>query len=129
MTKAQKIAATWLVLVNAALALAVSLGAVSWSAAQVALVYAEANTATALALALYVHFTPATKKEPVAIAGSLTALATSTVLLLVGFHVWHLTDAQIGVVGSFTVAIVSLVTTAFARANVTAPTTPPRAGV
>jgi hypothetical protein len=123
--RARNISAAWLVLANAVLTMLVGTGVVDWSDAQVALVYAEVNTVSALLLALYLHFYPDTKREPVAVAASLTAVAVSTTALLSGFQVWHLNDAQNALVVSVVSALVALVATAFARQQVVAEVAPP----
>lgn len=124
MTKAQQLAAAFLVVVNAVVTLLVSVGAVSWSDAQVILVYAAANTGTALLVSLYLHFQPGTSTQPVAVQGSLIAFAAAVTALLSGFGAWSLTAAQNGYVVGVVVALVALVSTTFARAQVTAPVTP-----
>jgi hypothetical protein len=123
--RARNISAAWLVLANAVLTMLVGTGVVDWTEAQVALVYAEVNTVSALLLALYLHFYPDTKREPVAVAASVTAVAVSTTALLSGFQVWELNDAQNALVVSVVSALVALVATAFARQQVVAETAPP----
>ena len=87
-------AAAAIVVVNAIVLFIASFDSIDWSDAQVGLVMLEATTITALMLAIYNHFLPATKRESVAIGSSLIAVAASTTGLLTGFQLWSLNDAQ-----------------------------------
>ena len=102
-------AAALLVVVNATIALLVGLAIVSWTDVQVALVLATANTGVGLAVAVYAHLKPGTVAEPVAVGVALTAFTTAVLALLVGFQVFTLTDAQIGLVISLETGVVSFV--------------------
>ena len=78
-------------------------GWVDWSAAQTALATTEAGTAIGLITALGAHFYPASPREPVAVAATLTAWLSATLALGTGFNWWTLTQEQIS-------ALVALVT-------------------
>lgn len=113
------------VLVGAITAVLVGFDIVDWSDAQAALVATEVSTALVLTMALIVHFRPNTKAEPVAVAGSATAFATSTAAFLVGFDVVDWTPAQISLLLGLVAVVVATVGSWAARDQVTAKVTPP----
>jgi hypothetical protein len=78
----------------------------------------------ALASAVTAHLWPKTKKQPVAVAGTLTAFASATLSLGIGFAWWQLTGPQNASLISLVTAIVAGVSALFARNAVTAETTP-----
>jgi hypothetical protein len=94
------------VLAVAVIGILTSFSIVEWSAAQTALVTAEAGAIIGLLSAELAHFWPGTPKEPVALAATLTAAVSATLALGAGFAWWHLTAEQ-------TSALVSLVTAVF----------------
>lgn len=125
MSKMTKLSAAVIVLVNAVVLLLNGIEAVDWSDVQVGLVMAVATTGSALLLSIYSHVQPGTSKEAVAVGASLTTFAAALTALLSGFQVWHLTDAQNGLVIATVTAIVGVFSALFARENVNAPVTPP----
>lgn len=112
------------IVVAAVVAVLAGFDIVHWSAAQSALVGAEASSGLILILAVQQHFHAGTAEEPVAVAGSITAFSSSTFALLVGFQIVHWSDEQIALVLGLVVAIVTLAGSWAARAEVTARTTP-----
>ena len=92
---------------------------VDWTAAETALVTAEAVTAIALVSAVAAHVWPDTKAEPVAVASAFTAWVTATVALFTGFGWWDLTDEQVATVLSFVTAVVNGIGALIARSQVT----------
>ena len=59
-----------------------------WSAAQTALVTAEAAAVTGFITALVAHLKRGTKQEPVALAATFTATVSATLALGSGFGWW-----------------------------------------
>jgi hypothetical protein len=98
--------------------------AVDWSAAQTALVIAEAGAVTGLLTALVAHLAPATSKEHVALAATFTATVSATLALGSGFDWWTLTEQQTAAVGGVVTAILGVGGAVFARQRVTAETSP-----
>jgi hypothetical protein len=94
--------------------------AVDWSAAQTALVIAEAGAVTGLLTALVAHLTPTTSKEHVALAATFTATVSATLALGSGFDWWTLTEQQTAAVGGVVTAIIGVGGAVFARQHVTA---------
>jgi hypothetical protein len=94
--------------------------AVDWSAAQTALVIAEAGAVTGLLTALVAHLAPATSKEHVALAATFTATVSATLALGSGFDWWTLTEQQTAAVGGVVTAIIGVGGAVFARQHVTA---------
>ena len=88
---------------------------VDWSAAQTAFVTAEAGAFLGFVAALFAHRKPGTAKEPVAIAGTLTALVSSTLALGTGFGWWSLTQDQAGALLGTVTAIVGVGAAMLAR--------------
>lgn len=124
MTKPERIIAATIVAIGLIITVLTTSGAVSWSGQQITLVSVESGAAGALVLAIYFHVKPGTKKEPVAVGASITGLTLATLYLLDGFNVTHFGNATIVAVGSATTGVLLVITTAFSRANVTAPTAP-----
>lgn len=104
----------------AVITLLAAFGAVSWSSTQTGLATAEAAACVGFVSACVAHFWPTTQKEPVAVAGTLTALVAATLALLGGFDVWTLTKNEIGALVGLVTALVAVVSSLFARSNVTA---------
>jgi hypothetical protein len=99
---------------------------VEWSAAQTALVTAEAGAILGFLAALLAHLKPATAKEHVALAGTLTALVSSTLALGTGFGWWSLTPDQSGALVGMVTASVGVASAMLARRQITAEKTPGR---
>ena len=97
---------------------------VDWSPAQTALVTAEAAAILGFLAALLAHLRPATAKEGVALAGTLTALVSATLALGTSFGWWSLTQDQAGALLGMVTAIVGVATAMLARGRVTAAKTP-----
>ena len=93
---------------------------VHWSAAQTALVTAEAAAGAGFVTALLAHLRPNTSKEPVALASTFTALVAATLALGCGFAWWSLTEQQTGAVVGLVTAILGLGAGLLARQHVTA---------
>jgi hypothetical protein len=106
-------------LTAAVIGLITSFNAVHWTPAQTTLVAAEAAALWALASAVTAHLWPGTKKEPVAVAGTLTAFVSATLALGIGFAWWQLTEAQNASLISLVTAIVAVVSALVARNTVT----------
>lgn len=94
--------------------------AVHWSNGQTGLATAEAAAVVAFLSACVAHFWPGTKKEPVALGGTFTALLAATLALMSGFDVWTLTQAQISALVGLVTALVGVGTALVARSRVTA---------
>ena len=97
---------------------------VDWTPAQTALVTAETGALLGFIAALLAHLKPATAKEHVALAGTLTALVSATLALGTGFGWWNLTPDQAGALLGMVTAIVGIATAMFARGRITADKTP-----
>jgi hypothetical protein len=93
---------------------------VDWSAAQTALVMAEAAAVAGLITALVVHLNPGTSKEPVALAATFTATVSATLALGSGFGWWCLTPQQTSAVVGVLTAVLGVGGALFARHRVTA---------
>jgi hypothetical protein len=109
---------------GAVLGLLTSFNVVHWTPAQTTLVAAEAVAFWALAGAVTAHVWPQTKKQPVAVAGTITAFVSATLSLGIGFAWWQLTQSQNASLISLVVAIVAVVSALAARNAVRADTTP-----
>ncbi len=94
--------------------------AVNWSAAQTALVTAEAAAVTGLITALVAHLAPGTSKEPVALAATLTASVSATLALGSGFGWWSFTEQQTSAVAGVVTGVLGVGGALFARHHVTA---------
>jgi hypothetical protein len=115
-------------LTGAVIGLTTSFNAVHWTSAQTTLVATEAVAFWALAAAVTAHLWPQTKKQPVAVAGTVTAFVSATLSLGIGFAWWRLTQSQNASLISLVTAIVAVVSALAARSTVTAGTTPARLG-
>ena len=78
----------------------------------------------ALASVVTAHLWPQTKKQPVAVAGTVTAFVSGTLALGIGFAWWQLTPSQNASLISLVAAIVAVVSALAARSTVEAGTTP-----
>jgi hypothetical protein len=103
-----------------------SFNTVHWTSAQTTLVAAESAALWAVASAVTAHFWPQTKKQPVAVAGTVTAFVSATLALGIGFAWWQLTQAQNASLISLVTAIVAVGSALAARTAVEAGTTPAR---
>jgi len=124
-TKAIAVVAAVGTLAAATVSLITSLGAVDWSAAQISLVSVDVGAFIAFVTAVIAHLWPDTKKQPVAVAATFTALLTATLTLGTGFKWWTFTDAQSSALVSVIGAIIGIGSALVARNAVTAATTPP----
>ena len=70
--------AAFATLTGAAVGIMTSFDVVHWTPAQTTLVGAEATAFWVCAGAVVAHFCPRTKKQPVAVAGTVTALVSAT---------------------------------------------------
>jgi hypothetical protein len=113
-------------LTGAVIGLMTSFNAVHWTSAQTTLVATEVAAFWALASAVTAHLWPQTKKQPVAVAGTVTAFVSATLSLGIGFAWWQLTQPQNASLISLVTAIVAVVSALAARSTVTAGTTPAR---
>jgi hypothetical protein len=113
-------------LTGAVIALMTSFNAVHWTSAQTTLVATEVAAFWALAGAITAHLWPQTKKQPVAVAGTVTAFVSSTLSLGIGFAWWQLTQPQNASLISLVTAIVAVAAALVARSTVKAGTTPAR---
>jgi len=114
------------VITGAIFGMITSFEVVHWTPAQSTLAATEATAFWAFIGAAAAHFWPTTKKQPVALAGAVTALVSTTLSLGIGFTWWQLTEAQNASLISLVTAIVGLASAFTARAAVTADTTKPR---
>ena len=113
-------------LTGAVIGLMTSFNAVHWTSAQTTLAAAEVAAFWALAGAVTAHLWPQTKKQSVAVAGTVTAFVSSTLSMGVGFAWWQLTQSQNASLISLVTAIVAVASALAARSTVTAGTTPAR---
>ena len=111
---------------GAVLGLLTSFDIVHWTSAQTTLVATEAAAFWALASAVTAHFWPQTKKQPVAVAGTITAFVSATLSLGVGFAWWQLTQPQNASLLGLVTAIVAVASTLLARIGTTAGVTSAR---
>ena len=93
---------------------------VDWSAAQTALVTAEAAAVAGFLTALVAHLMPGMSKEPVALAATLTATVSATLALGSGFGWWSLTEQQTSAVAGVLTAVLGVGGALIARHHVTA---------
>ena len=107
-------------LAAATIALLAAFSIVTWSASQTTLVATEAGTIIGLASALVAHFWPGTKKEPVALAATITAVIAATIALGTGFDWWHPTAAETSALVSLVTAVIGVGSAMIARSHVTA---------
>ncbi len=104
----------------AVITLLTSFSVVHWSAAETGLATAEAAAVIGFLSACVAHFWHGTQKEPVAVAGTFTALVAATLALLSGFHVWTLTQEEISALLGLVTAVLAVGAALFARGKVTA---------
>lgn len=102
-----------------AITLVIVFDVVEWTDAQTTLVYAEAGAVVALITALVAHWAKDTPKEPVAIAGALTATVATTLALLSAFEFWSLTEQQISALVGVVSAAVGVLSAMVARHHTT----------
>jgi hypothetical protein len=117
-TKIGAFLAALTVLTGAVVGIATSFEVVHWTPAQTTLVGTEVAAFWAFAGAVAAHLWPATKKQPVAVAGTVTSLVAATLSLGIGFTWWRLTEAQNASLISLVTAIVAVVTALVARTAV-----------
>jgi hypothetical protein len=113
-------------LTGAVIGLLTSFTAVYWTPAQATLAVTEVAAFWALASAVTAHLWPQTKKQPVAVAGTVTAFVSATLSLGIGFAWWRLTQSQNASLISLVTAIVAVASALAARSTVEAGTTPAR---
>jgi len=106
-------------LTGAVIGLMTSFDAVHWTSAQTTLVATEVAAFWVLAGAVTAHLWPQTKKQPVAVAGTVTAFVSSTLALGIGFAWWQLTQSQNASLISLVTAIVAVASALAARSTVT----------
>jgi hypothetical protein len=128
-TKIGTLLAALTVLTGAGLGIVTSFGVVHWTPAQTTLVGTEVVAFWAFAGSVAAHLWPETKKQPVAVAGTVTSLAAATLSLGIGFTWWQLTEAQNASLISLVTAIIAVVSALAARTTVTAGITEPAAEV
>lgn len=93
---------------------------VHWSAAQTALVTAEAAAGAGLITAVVAHLRPGTPKEPVALAATFTATVSATLALGSGFAWWSMTEQQTSAVAGMVTAVLGVGGAVLARRHVLA---------
>jgi hypothetical protein len=93
---------------------------VTWSAAQTALVTAEAAAVAGLITAVVAHLMPGRSKEPVALAATFTATVSATLALGAGFGWWSLTEQQTSAVAGVVTAVLGVGGALLARHHVQA---------
>ena len=99
---------------------------VHWKAPQTAVVVAEFTAFWAFIAALVAHFFPQTKQQPVAVAGTFTALVTASVAVGIAFSWWSVTPQQNAYITSFVTALIAVGSALVARTQVYAkPISPP----
>ena len=108
------------VLATATITLLTTLGAVDWSGPQIAMVGAETGAGIAFLTALVAHFWPTTNRETVAVAGSFTALVTTTLTLGTGFVWWTISQAQESAIVAVVAATIGVIGAVLARHSVDA---------
>jgi hypothetical protein len=94
--------------------------AVHWSAAQTALVTAEAAAVTGFVTALVAHRMRGTKQEPVAVAATFTATVSATLALGSGFGWWSLNEQKTSALVGVVTAVLAVGGAMFARDRVRA---------
>ena len=106
-------------LTGAVIGLMTSFNAVHWTSAQTTLVAAEVAAFWALSGAVTAHLWPQTKKQPIAVAGTVTAFVSATLSVGIGFAWWQLTQPQNASLISLVTAIVAVASGLAARSTVT----------
>jgi hypothetical protein len=104
----------------AVITLLATFGVVTWSSAQTGLATAEAAAVVGFLSACAANFWPGTKREPVAVSGTFTALVAATLALVSGFHVWTLTQDEISALMGLLTAMLAVGAALFVRGQVTA---------
>jgi len=97
---------------------------VHWTPAQSTLVTTEAGAVLAFVWAGLGHLWPGTQQQPVALAATFTALASTTIALGAGFEWWNWTSEQIAAINGLVTAFVGVGTALLARNLVHADKTP-----
>jgi hypothetical protein len=97
---------------------------VRWTASQTALVTAEAGAVLGFLGALLAHLKPGTAKEHVALAGTLTAVVSSTLALGTAFGWWKVTHDEAGALVGMVTAVIGVVSAMVARRHIKAEPTP-----
>ena len=105
-------------LTAAVIGILTSFDAVHWSAAQIALVVAESAAFWAFASALVANSLAKTQKQPVALAGTVTALVTATVAVGIGFSWWQASEVQNAYITSLVTASIAVGSALVARTRV-----------
>ncbi|WP_068270498.1 hypothetical protein [Aldersonia kunmingensis] len=118
-TRVQAVLAALAALTAAVLSFVTSFEMVDWSPAQVTVVGTEAAAFWGLVAAATAHFVPNTKKQPVALAGAVTAFASTTLSLNLSFGWWEVSEAQNASLVGVVIASVAAVSALIARSNVT----------
>jgi hypothetical protein len=124
--KAGALLAALIGLTGAVAGMVTSFEVVHWTPAQTTLVGTEVAAFWACAGAVAAHLWPHTRKQPVAVAGTVTALVSATLALGIGFTWWRLTQEQNASLISIVTAIAAVASALAARTTVTADTTAPR---
>lgn len=109
-----------LALAAATIGVITTLSLVHWSSSQTTLVSTAAAAAITFIAAIWAHFDPRTKREPVALAATFTALVSAILALGTGFAWWHLNAEQIAALVSLVTAFIGIFTALVARNNVVA---------
>lgn len=125
LTKARAFGASLLVLVNLVLVLFDTAGVTHWDKdTQTVAVFSVANTLVFLVIALYAHLMHGTKKEPVAIAGTVTAFVISLITVAYVFVWFAWTPETFAAIIAIVPQVVGLVAFLFAREQATADPVP-----
>jgi hypothetical protein len=119
-TRIEALLAALAALTGAIVGIITSFEIVQWTPAQTTLVGTEAVAFWALVSAVAAHFWPNTKKQPVAIAGTVTAFVSATLAMGIGFAWWHLTEVQNASLISLVTAVIAVGSALVARTAVTA---------
>lgn len=109
--KAKNLSISVLAVVNTAITAALGLTWVHWTVGQGAAVYGIANALSYLALALYAHTMPATKREPVNVGASISATVLAVIVWGNAFTIWNLDKSQTDLLLALTVAAIGFVAT------------------
>jgi hypothetical protein len=101
---------------------------IHWTDGQVVVATTFAGVALTLGFAIAAHLNQGTKKEPVAIAGAVTAFTASLIQVAIAFAWVDWTQAAQRSVQALVVSLVAIASFVAARGSVTADTTPPLNG-
>jgi hypothetical protein len=107
-------------LTGAIIGIITSFEIVHWTAAQTTLVGTEAVAFWAFASAVVAHRWPNTKKQPVAVAGTVTAFVSATLSVGIGFTWWQLSETQNASLIGLVTAVIAVVSALIARTAVIA---------